>query len=219
MLAKTSVQEFFPTPIWIVDLEPEFAKGFNARLMTNIERLTGSRPPVAPGATLQTDPDMQNRPEFAELTTLLRQAVSGGLEFMQIDYREFAITGCWANFNPPGGLNSAHTHPNNYLSGVYYVRTPGGADIIEFTDPRPAAVALMPRVKQLNRFNGNRMTVQVKPGRLVLFPAWLSHSVPVNRTNEERVSIAFNANFLSFGETMSAPLWKGTLPFKPASRR
>ncbi len=198
---------------------PEFAKGFNARLMTNIERLTGSRPPVAPGATLQTDPDMQNRPEFAELTTLLRQAVGGGLEFMQIDYREFAITGCWANFNPPGGLNSAHTHPNNYLSGVYYVRTPGGADIIEFTDPEAsrhrtdaACKAAQPLQWKSHDRSGQAGTPRAL-SRVAL------HSVPVNRTNEERVSIAFNANFLSFGETMSAPLWKGTLPFKPASRR
>jgi len=144
----------------------------------------------------------------------LRKAVKASLDFMQVDYRDFAITGCWANFNPTGGLNSAHTHPNNYVSGVYYVKTPSGADAIEFTDPRPAAVALMPRTKQLNRFNGNRMTVQVKPGRIVMFPAWLSHSVPANRTSEERISIAFNAMFTDVAETMAAPLWKGTLPFK-----
>jgi hypothetical protein len=38
--------------------------------------------------------------------------------------------------------------------------------------------------------------------------------VPVNRTNQERVSIAFNAMFTSFAETMSEPLWKGTLHLK-----
>jgi len=214
MFANTSVQEFFPTPIWIVDLQPAFAEAFNKRLLGEIERLTGPRAQAAPGGTWQTDPNMQERPEFAELTELLRKAVKASLDFMQVDYKSFAITGCWANFNPPGGQNSAHTHPNNYVSGVYYVRTPSGADAIEFTDPRPAAVAFMPRAKQLNRFNGNRMTVQTKPGRIVMFPAYLSHSVPVNRTNEERISIAFNAMFGDVAETMAAPLWKGTLPFK-----
>jgi len=47
-----------------------------------------------------------------------------------------------------------------------------------------------------------------------MFPAYLSHSVPANRTNEERISIAFNAMFTDVAETMAAPLWKGTLPFK-----
>jgi uncharacterized protein (TIGR02466 family) len=214
MFATTSVQEFFPTPIWIVDLQAGFAEALNKRLLAEFERLTGSRRTTGVGSTWQTDPDLHKRQEFAELTVLTRKAVKGCLDFLEIDYSDFVITGCWANFNPTGGLNSAHTHPNNYLSGVYYLRTPDGADTIEFTDPRPAAVARMPRAKHLNRFNGNRMTVQAKSGRFVLFPAWLSHSVPVNRTDEERVSIAFNAMFANFAETMSAPLWKGTLHLK-----
>jgi uncharacterized protein (TIGR02466 family) len=28
----------------------------------------------------------------------------------------------WANINPPGGYNRAHTHPNSLWSGVYYVK-------------------------------------------------------------------------------------------------
>jgi uncharacterized protein (TIGR02466 family) len=214
MFATTSVQEFFPTPIWIVDLQADVANALNERLLAQFDRLAGSHRTASAGSTWQTDPDLHKRREFAELTGLLRKAVKACLDFLEVDYTDFVITGCWANFNPTGGLNSAHTHPNNYLSGVYYLRTPAGADTIEFTDPRPAAVACMPRTKRLNRFNGNRMTVQTKPGRFVLFPAWLSHSVPVNRTDQERVSIAFNAMFANFAETMSAPLWKGTLPLK-----
>lgn len=214
MFASTSVQEFFPTLVWTVDLQPAFADSLNRKLLAELQRVTEPRKALRPGETWQTDPDMQRRPEFAELTGLMSKAIKAALDFLQVDYTDFAITGCWANFNPTGGLNSAHTHPNNFLSGVYYVQIPTGADSIEFTDPRPAAVACMPPAKQLNRFNGNRMSVQVKPGRIVLFPSWLSHNVPVNRTEQERVSIAFNAMFTTFGETMSAPLWRGTLPFK-----
>jgi uncharacterized protein (TIGR02466 family) len=214
MFATTSVQEFFPTPIWIIDLQADVAGALNDRLLAQFERLTDPHATAGVGSTWQTDPDLHTRPEFAELTGLLRKAVKACLDFLEVDYADFVITGCWANFNPTGGLNSAHTHPNNYLSGVYYLRTPAGAETIEFTDPRPAAIACMPRAKHLNRFNGNRMTVQAKPGRFVLFPAWLSHSVPVNRTNQERVSIAFNAMFANFAETMGAPLWKGTLHLK-----
>ena len=216
MFASTSVQEFFPTPIWIVDLDPAFAARLNGKLLADIGRMTSPRPPLPPGGTWQTETDMHKRPQFAELTDTLRKAIGGALKFLELDYKDFVLTACWANFNPTGGQNSAHTHPNNYLSGVYYVATPSGADAIEFTDPRPAAVAGMARAKNLNRFNGNRMTVQTKAGRIVLFPAWLSHSVPVNRTNQERVSIAFNATFTDYAESMSPVLWTGTLPFKSA---
>ena len=118
--------------------------------------MTSPRPPLPRlGAFWQTHTDMHIRPEFADLTSLIRKATKAALDFLQIDYRDFSITGCWANFNPPGGLHGAHTHPNNYLSGVYYVRTPAGVDSIDFFDPRPAAVAWLQRPRQLNRFNGN----------------------------------------------------------------
>jgi hypothetical protein len=47
---------------------------------------------------------------------------------------------------------------------------------------------------------------------MVLFPGWLVHQVPVNASAAERVSIAFNLMFRQFGETASAPLWKGRIP-------
>src|SRR5258708_16408268 len=101
MFANTSVQEFFPTPIWIVDLQPAFAEAFNKRLLDEIERMTGERKPVAVGSTWQTDPNMQELPQFAELTELLRKAVKASLDFMQVEYRDFAITPPPPTFNSP----------------------------------------------------------------------------------------------------------------------
>ena len=31
------------------------------------------------------------------------------------------MTGLWGMINPPGSRNNVHTHPYNYLSGVYYL--------------------------------------------------------------------------------------------------
>lgn len=215
MFANTSVQEFFPTPVWTVDLKPHLAETLNRQLLADLYRLTSPRPSqLELGGFWQTQTDMHMRQEFAELMSLLRKACKAALEFLQVEHRGISITACWANIGPTGGLHSPHTHPNNYFSGVYYVQTPAGADSIDFFDPRPAAVAMMPTTRQLNRFNGNRMTVKVQPGRLMIFPSWLLHGVPVDRTNQERVSIAFNAMFSEFTETMSRPLKPGNLPFR-----
>lgn len=111
MFATTSVQEFFPTPIWIIDLQADVANALNERLLAQFERLAESHRTVGVGSTWQTDPDLHNRREFAELTGLVRKAVKACLDFLEIDYTDFVITGCWANFNPTGGLNSAHTIP------------------------------------------------------------------------------------------------------------
>ena len=72
------------------------------------------------------------------------------------------ITGCWANINPRGGLNTRHTHPNNFLSGTYYVQVPPEANRIIFDDPRPQAMTVLPRVKQYNKFVGNEVSFEIR---------------------------------------------------------
>ena len=47
------------------------------------------------------------------------------------------MTGLWANMNAPGAIHKMYNHPNNLLSGVYYLQTGKGADTINFHDPRP----------------------------------------------------------------------------------
>ena len=65
-----------------------------------------------------------------------------------------------------------------------------------------------PRLRQ-NVYNANMIELETKPGRLVLFPAWLKHDVPTNLSERERISVSFDMMFPQFTETMSMPLWKG----------
>jgi len=44
-------------------------------------------------------------------------------------------------------------------------------------------------------------------GTLLLFPAYLPHSVDANTSEAERISLSFNLMFSSFTETLSKPLW------------
>ena len=55
---------------------------------------------------------------------LVETAARGVARFLQVDQYPMDITGCWANVNPPGSYHPMHHHPNNYLSGVYYVAVP-----------------------------------------------------------------------------------------------
>ncbi len=218
MFENQTFHTFFPTVVWVIDLKPEVHEPLNRRIKDYLEKTISPRPAVAPGGTLQTEPDLHTVAEMAELTQCMNAAAKGALEFLKIDYDAFEITGCWANINPRGGLNTPHTHPNNYLAGVYYVQTAGGADEIVFTDPRPQASMISPTFKEETIYTGNEIAVEVKDGRMVLFPAWLSHGVPANRSDQDRISIAFNIMFTSFTETMSKPKWKGTAPSRPVAR-
>ena len=81
-----------------------------------------------------------------------------------------------------------HSHPNNFLSGVYYLRTPAGADTINFHDPRPQTGVIRPPVQALTAENTDQVVVRVEDGTLLLFPAYLAHSVDANASTEERVT-------------------------------
>ncbi len=218
MFDETTFHTILPTVIWVLDLEPAIRDPLNQHIKDYLDTTISPRPKAGPGGTLQTEPDLHPVDEMSALCDCMNAAAKGSLDFLKVDYDGFEITGCWANINPRGGLNTPHTHPNNYLGGVYYVQTPEGADEIVFTDPRPQASMISPTFIEETIYTGNEIAVEVKEGRMVLFPAWLAHGVPANRSDRDRISIAFNIMFSKFTETMSRPKWKGTAPSRPLVR-
>lgn len=214
---ETTVHNVFPTPIWVVDFDQDTCRPLNDQLARTIDRMIGVRPDLAPGGTLQTDTNLHELEEFADLTMLIADSVSGVIGFLRLAKTDFRFTGCWANINPTGGVNTPHTHPNNYLSGVYYVQVTEGQDSIFFADPRPQAFVMSPPVREETVYSGNEIIVGARPGRLVIFPAWLTHGVPANRSRTDRISISFNVMFPNYAEEMSQPKWQPTVRLRRQS--
>jgi uncharacterized protein (TIGR02466 family) len=100
-----------------------------------------------------------------------------------------------------------HSHPNNFLSGVYYVQTQPGADTINFHDPRVQTGIIRPPVTELTAHNTDQVVVRVNNGTLLMFPAFLQHSVDRNASTATRISVSFNIMFSGFTENLSKPLW------------
>ena len=72
---------------------------------------------------------------------------------------------------------------------------------------RVQTAIIRPPVKALTADNTDQVVVRVRDGTLLLFPAWLPHSVDPNRSARERVSISFNIMFSACAATLSPPLW------------
>ena len=101
------------------------------------------------GSNWQTPHDLHTRPEFAEFTQLVEIVGRSVAQFLQLEQYPMMITGCWANINPPGTYHPTHNHPNNYLSGVYYVDvSDGGPELISRIRGRSS---IMPWSGKLNR--------------------------------------------------------------------
>jgi len=217
MFKATQAVPLFPTMVWTHDLKPEVYEPMNKRMMAQLDAMLTPRPPLQTGQTWQTDQRLHELEAFADLVAIIETATNGVLDFLEVEHEGFQITGCWANVNPPGSPHSPHTHPNNYLSGVYYVQTTAGADSISFYDPRPMTNVIAPKIKKPNGHNLGRLEVRVPTGRLVIFPAWLQHGVAPNMSNQERVSISFDIMLSAFTEKISKPKWDG-LPVTGQSR-
>ena len=85
-------------------------------------------------------------------------------------------SGFWLNAMGPGQSTSKHSHEENdeVLSGVYYVTTPADSGDILFHDS-PFETRVSPQA-----------------GMLLLFAPDLPHSVEPNKSNQLRLSVAFN---------------------------
>jgi len=208
MKIKQQVEELFPTPLWILDILPADAAAFNAKLKAEIESIIAPRPKVPTGSNWQTPHDLHTRPAFVDFKELVEISARSVAQYLGLEQYPMMITGCWANINPPGSYHPTHNHPNNYLSGVYYVAVPEAGTDLVFQDPRP--VLMMPWTGKPHRVSSNAAIAQAQPGRMVMFPSWLRHHVPTNVSTTERISISFNLMFTNFAETAAAPRWKAT---------
>jgi uncharacterized protein (TIGR02466 family) len=201
------IVRLFPTFVWKRRLRPDVHDPIDVAIHRHLDELRCDRPPPEPGRGWQSGHDMHTLEVFRDLVSCIDAAVDEVLTFLRIVSRDVAITGCWANVNAPAAAHAMHTHPNNFLSGVYYVQVAEGADTINFHDPRPQVAVFRPPVTALTAYNTDQVVIKVEPGMLLVFPAWLAHSVDANRSALPRISISFNVMFTAFAETMARPLW------------
>jgi uncharacterized protein (TIGR02466 family) len=206
-IEASDVMPMFPTLLWKILVKREFRDAIDAKILAMLGSMRRDLPRLEPGQGWQSEQTLHDREDFQDLVACVDNATRSILRFLQIGHDAFEITGCWATVLARGAAHKAHSHPNNYLSGAYYVRTHPGADTINFHDPRNQAGVIRPPVVKLTAENTDQVVVKVTNGTLLLFPAYLEHSVDANTSEQERVSISFNIMFSSFTEKLSKPLW------------
>jgi len=206
-MESSDVIPMFPSFVWKVQVEPELRDALRKTIMAALAEMRARLPPLAPGAGWQSAQALHEREDFRDLVACMADGVAPILRFLRIGDQPYEITACWATVLARGAAHKVHSHPNNYLSGVYYVCTRPGADTINFHDPRRQTSVIRPPVVELTAENTDQVVVRVNDGTLLMFPSYLEHSVDANASDEERVSVSFNVMFSSFTERLSKPLW------------
>lgn len=206
-IAVSDVIPMFPTLVWKIELKAALRDEIDAKMLAALAELRRGLPALAAGQGWQSEQTLHERAEFRELMVCAGRAAKSILHFLHVGYEEMEVTACWATVLATGAEHHLHSHPNNFLSGVYYLRVEPGADTIYFHDPRSQAGIIRPPVTALTAENTDQVVVPVAEGTLLLFPSYLAHSVPANTGDGERISVSFNLMFPAFAENLSKPLW------------
>jgi uncharacterized protein (TIGR02466 family) len=204
---NSDILRMFPTFVWKAELRPDIYEPINDSVLQSLGQFGAPLTDLKFGESWQSNQGLHELEQLREVVACISDAAETVLEYLRVGDASFQITGCWANVNGPGAGHRAHDHPNNFLSGVYYVRTHPGADSVTFIDPRPQTRIIRPPVTELSAENTEQVVLKVKDGMLLLFPAWLQHSVDPNRSGRARISLGFNIMFRSYAETMARPQW------------
>jgi uncharacterized protein (TIGR02466 family) len=129
-------------------------------------------------------------PSFNSLVDGIIEATTQVLKKLEYSYDKIEITNMWANEMKSGDVHPPHTHSNNFLSGVYYLKGNSKKTApIQFFDPRPAASVLQPRNNE-NLYNSSMFGFYSIEGTGLIFPSWLLHWVPA--TEDHRISVSWN---------------------------
>ena len=102
----------------------------------------------------------------------------------------FAITESWFTKTTKGQHAPIHAHGNSDISGVYYLQTNGSDGELVLKNPMTCANNNI--IMFLNSMKWGEKRMPLKPGLLLLWPAFLEHGTYVNLTPQDRVSFSFN---------------------------
>lgn len=134
-------------------------------------------------------------PIFADLKAVLDAHVAAFAEDLEFDLGEktLQLEDLWINILPEGGSHGLHIHPHSVISGTTYVAMPEGASALKLEDPRLGFMMGAPARRKGAR-EELRTFIYEKPavGDVLLWESWLRHEVPMNMSEDERISVSFN---------------------------
>ena len=182
---------FWPTPLWhsnILDLvNNEEIENWVLSQQKSAESRFKSNRGGWQSDLIKSEPVFENL--FNEIEKFCKE--------LPFRIKKINLSQMWANVNYKGNWNSIHQHGGYYdLCGTYYVKVPKNSGNILFRDPRPGAIGspLMNHIFDKGEWRG----INLKEGKLMIWPPFLDHFVEPSKSYEPRISISFDLNVKCF---------------------
>ena len=109
----------------------------------------------------------------------------------------------FCNINPPGTSNIIHDHSGSHFSGVYWLQGPINSGDLMIMSPFRSSFLNHTNfagkaVKQRRGVEKNHSSIRLRPceGSGTFFNSSLVHFTDINRSDSDRISIAFNIDMI-----------------------
>ena len=190
--AGDELMQLFPTPVLICPYPIDYSK--ELEWIRNSEcRKENKGSDVGQGIHYNRqseDTFVLDRPELSNIRAFIEAKLHEFVTKIYASTDKLVITQSWLNKSKKGESHHEHQHPNSIVSGVWYPQIHEQMPPIQFRSRQQRDVAL--QTEKYNTFNSATFMLPMKRGELILFPSNLTHSVPTNVGEEERISLSFN---------------------------
>jgi len=190
--AGDELMQLFPTPLLICPYPVDYTKELEwiNNQECRKENKGGDAGNVQHFNRQSEDTFVLDRPELANIRAFIEAKLHEFVTKIYASTDKLVITQSWLNKSGKGESHHEHVHPNSMVSGVWYPAIHEQMPPIQFRSRQQRDVSL--QTEQYNTFNSATFMLPMKRGELILFPSNLTHSVPTNVGEEERISLSFN---------------------------
>lgn len=136
----------------------------------------------------ESDFNFLSKPHLHELNNWITLTTRLFVNTVNNSNYHVAITDSWAHITENGGHHEPHRHLNSSWSGIFYIQQEdlnSGKNIFFNYNS-------MPNIKGYEFYN-EQFTIDIKPGRLVIFPSTMLHYAKPYLGTDKRIVVAFNA--------------------------
>lgn len=129
-------------------------------------------------------------PQFGRLHQWFSDCIEETRRELELPFERLVLTQSWANRATRGQSHHRHTHPNSFMSGLFYLTGEEGGKTQFFQFDRWFNFFLI----TIENDEDHRLVHSELPtaGKLLLFPSTLEHCVEQHAKDEPRFTISFN---------------------------
>lgn len=144
--------------------------------------------------------DLENNEYTYPLLSKVNHCVEQVARSIGLKENKLKLKNFWLNINSKKDFNTPHTHASSVISGVFYVKTPENCGDLILKNKNDDILRCYLRHSNLiggidysfTEFTSELWNVVPEENTLVLFPSWIEHYVEPSKSDEKRISIAFN---------------------------